>query len=856
MQARDLITLSAAMMLLMAVTVEGQPAQSGQSVEADFQECGAAATAQARERMEAAVTRIEAAAAGMERARPVDALVIRARVRTQCRIPFAPAMRQGELIGEANELLERALEMDAQHLVARFMLGMNHYRAPAFLGRTDAAVRELERVLRDHGTRAEPLVASAYLYLGELYERQRRSELAAQTWRRGAEQFPSDARLREKAGLPALVEADDSADGDPAGPVTAAAPDSLPRATPLTLPPLLVSVSTYSVDDPRAATRMTKQEVYTLPGGTADVFQTFQTLPGVTRVGDSGDLYVRGGDPAETPIYVDGARLFHPGRFETLNGSIFGVLDPSVMRTAYFSSGGFSARYGNALSGVVALETDRRPTTRRWRAGANLVSLGGTVWQPLGERAGMWATGMVTNTRPLLELHGRTGDYPASPTSRQVMAGVTVEPVDGLEVRVGMLGESDQTTALISSTGYQGPFRSESGARLGTAEVRAVSSDGRRVARLTMAASTRDSRFHFGVLERDHQDRQFGARLDGELKRSRVTLRAGLEGALLEALTDGTVPTGGTLAPGSATRRLDSEQREADHFGGYTEIEWRVARPLALLGGLRADALPGERGIAVDPRVAAAYSAGDWTFRLAGGSFSQGRWRTRYSLPSGGSPAGVPLRARHLVAGIQREGTPALRAEAYLKHYDDYVEEDGVSADAPQVVAGRAAGLDVLVRPQPLGPLAGWLTYSYLNSDVRLEDGSRVSSRYDVTHTLSAVGKLSMQAWELGLTSRYGTGRPFTPVLGTAPTAGGGFPAPVYGEIHSERLPTYYRLDGRLSRLMRVRGGMVVAYVEGLNLLDRGNVSGYTYDAEYRDRRPIRTFFGDRTLVFGVEAQF
>jgi vitamin B12 transporter len=848
MRARNLVVCVVAALLLPTGRGEGQePARSHQSVAADLAECTAAAAAESRERMEAASSRLEGTAAAMEAARPVDALVVSASVRTQCHVPFSSLMRRGELVAEANALLERALAMDAGHMVARFTLGMNHFHTPAFMGRTDDAVRELERLLRDHGDGTDAVIASTYLHLGELYERQGRTAMSARTWRRGAERFPSHAGLREKAG----------STGDPAGdpsPRPQRAAD--PPATAHALPPIHVAVSTYSVDDPRAATRVSKLEVYTMPGGTADVFQTFQTLPGVTRVSDSGDLYVRGGDPAETPIYVDGARLFHSGRFETLNGSIFGVFDPSVMRTAYFSSGGFSARYGNALSGIVALETDRRPTTPRWRAGANLVSAGGTVWQPLGERAGMWSTAMLTHAGLLLELHGRSDDYPESPTSRQLMVGVAVEPVDGLELRVGALDVADRTTALISAAGYDGPFRSVSGTRLATAEVRASSADGRALARLTLAASSRDSRFRFGVLERDHEDRQLGARLDGELERARITLRAGLEGARLEALTDGTVPAGGRVAPGSPTVHLDRDRHEADHLGGYTEVEWRASRRLALLGGVRADGLPGEAGPQVDPRLAAAYSAGGWTYRVGGGRFSQGRWRTRYALPDGGGPAGVPLRARHLVAGIQRDGAPALRAEAYIKRYDDYVAEHGAAADAPQVVAGRAAGLDVLVRPQAVGPVVGWLTYSYLHGEVELEDGTRWPSRYDVTHTLTAVGKLSVKEWELGLTSRYGTGRPHTPILGVSTTAGDGPPAPLYGKPHSQRLPAYFRVDGRLSRLTPMRGGLLATYVEGLNLLGRGNVMAYTYDAAYANPRPVRTFFGSRTLVLGVEAQF
>jgi hypothetical protein len=638
-----------------------------------------------------------------------------------------------------------------------------------------------------------------------------------------------------------------------------AAPRGAPADTPATaeyeLPPLVVEVSTYSVDDPRAATRLSKVDVYTMPGGTADIFQVFQTLPGVTRVTEGSELYVRGGDPAETPIYVDGTRLFYPGRFETLNGSIFGVLDPSVMRTAYFSSGGFSARYGNALSGVVALETEARPEGRRWRAGANLTSLGGTAWRRLGERGGMWSTGMLTHTRPLLEVHGRTDDYPESPRSAQAMVGFTHEPLPGLELRATALAESDHATARVSAAGHDGPFRSRAATRLAGAAVRVATPDGGAVARLSLGASVRESALEFGVIERDRTDRSAGARLDGQLARTWLSLRSGLEVARLGATTAGSVPAGEEVAPGSPSVTADREEG-ADHLGGYAELEVRVARRLALVAGLRADRLPGEDGWTEDTRLAAAYQRDRWTVRFGAGDFSQGRWRTRYALPDEGSPAGIPRRARHLVVGIQHDGAPALRVEAYVKRYDDFVADAGAAEAAPRVVAGRAAGLDLLVRPQAVGSLAGWLTYSYLSGEVELEDGARVPAPHDVTHTLTAVAKLAVGVWELGLTGRYATGRPRTPILGAAPPTAERRLAPLYGPIHSERMPRYSRLDGRVTRVVPLWGGMLATYLEGLNLLDRGNVMAYTYDSTYQNPRPVRTFFSRRTLVLGVEAQF
>jgi vitamin B12 transporter len=810
----------AAGLLGLAMVAGSGAAQTVMSAEAALSACGAAARAGDPGAAGTAAEDALAVARRIEAERPADALEVRARVLIQCRIPFAPFLRRGELLEAANRLLREALARDPAHLGARFALAMNHYHSPPFLGRTDDAIREFERLLADHDGSGDPRVAASRGYLAELYERTGRSAEGP------------DARA---------AEGEEAAGGAPA-----------PALPGYTLDPIVVEAGGYSMEDPRTATRLSRTEVYTMPGGTADVLQVFQTLPGVTQVTDGSDLYVRGGDPAETPVYVDGARLFYPGRFETLNGSLFGVLDPSVMRRAYFSSGGFSARYGNALSGVVELETDGRPVQPRWRAGLNLATLGGSLWRPAGDRAGIWGTAAVTRTDALLRLHGRSDDYPTSPRSLQGMIGLAAEPRDGLDLRVTALAEADRTVARVSSHGHDGPFRSRAATRLATAQARALSRDGRRGLRLSLSASMRDSGFRFGVLDRDREDRGAGVRLDGDMDRGRVHLRGGLEGARLASVVSGVVPAGPAVAPGSPVTVLDRDETEAHHLGGYGEVEARVAQRLAMIAGLRVDALPGEDGLSVDPRLAAAYRLDEWTLRAGAGLYSQGRWRIRSDVPDAGRPSGVPLRARHLAAGVQRDGPVAFRAEAYLKEYDDYVGD----GDGPALTEGRAAGLDVLVRWSGAGRVNGWLTYSLLDGELELADGGRVPSAYDVTHTAAAVARIAVgAAWELGFTGRYATGRPFTPITGAESTPEG-TAAPIYGRVHSERLPDYVRLDGRLTRVVPLSGGVLVGYLEGLNLLDRRNVMAYTYDADYRNRHPVDSFFAKRTLVLGMEAQF
>lgn len=843
-----------ATLMVLAMSTEPRSAASqeagGQTAERILAGCDAAAAAEDESAMNAAADRAEGLAATMDAdGLPVEGLVIRAEVLSRCRIPFAAPMRRGTLVDESNDLLIRALRRDPSHLGARFVLGMNHYATPAFLNRTEAAIEAFSRLIELHGDLRDQRVATAYLLLGELYARTGRDGDAARAWAAGASRFPDHPGLGEKANDPgpdaALI---------PPGPRNAAPPLAY------TLEPIVVESGGYSMDDVRAATRLSRTDVYTLPGGAADVLQAFQAMPGVTRVGDGADLYVRGGDAAESPVYVDGARLPYPGRFETLNGSMFGVLDPAALRRAYYSSGGFSSRYGNALSGIVDIETEGRPLERRWRLGANLTSLGGTLWQPLGSATGAWGTAMITSTRPLLVLHGRLDDYPDPPGSFQGMAGATWEPRPGVEVKGTALVESDATSARVSAYGYDGTFRSESRTRLVSASGRYLTRDGRAELRFSTGVSGNDGGFEFGVLDRDRADRSISSRLDAALERGRLQVRAGLELARMRAEREGTVPAEGALAPGSPVVILGLESEAATHAGLYGELETRVSERLAVIVGMRADELPGEATWTLDPRVGVAYRLADWTLRAGGGVFSQGRWRTRYEVPEPDRPSGIPLRADHLIAGVQHDGSVSLRAEAYYKRYRDYdMHPPGVEFigdPGPEALAGRTLGLDVLLQWTESERLTGWLTYSLIDAEIELAGGARVPSEFDATHTATAVARLSAgEAWEFGATVRYGTGRPFTPVVGATEPEPGRF-RPVYGAIHSARQSDYFRIDGRITRLHPTPGGFIVTYLEVLNLLDRANVAGYTYDATYRERLPIDSFFGDRTLVFGAEVRF
>ncbi len=99
-------------------------------------------------------------------------------------------------------------------------------------------------------------------------------------------------------------------------------------------------------------TKITPQEMKRLPsaGGEPDLAQYLQVIPGVVFSGDQGgQLYIRGGSPAQTGIYLDGVTIYNP--FHSIG--LFSVFETEAVRSVDVYTAGFGAQYGNRTSAVV-----------------------------------------------------------------------------------------------------------------------------------------------------------------------------------------------------------------------------------------------------------------------------------------------------------------------------------------------------------------------------------------------------------------------------------------------------------------------------------------------------------------------
>jgi len=173
----------------------------------------------------------------------------------------------------------------------------------------------------------------------------------------------------------------------------------------------------------------------------------------------------------------------------------------------------------------------------------------------------------------------------------------------------------------------------------------------------------------------------------------------------------------------------------------------------------------------------------------------------------------------------------------------------------PQITSATARGLDVIAQRALGAHVAGWIGYSLLDADVRLVDGRTARSPFDVTHSATASATATLDRhWSIGTTARYGTGAPITPIIGATRSSDGRY-TPIYGDVTSERLPAYARLDARVMRFIQTPGFLLTSFVEVINLTGRANTASVTWDASYTTRHSMHSFFASRTIVAGAEIQ-
>ena len=105
---------------------------------------------------------------------------------------------------------------------------------------------------------------------------------------------------------------------------------------------------------------LSREEIRRFPGGFEDVVRTVSTLPGVAinAAGGRNDLLVRGGGPSENLYVINNIEVPNINHFGTQgnSGGSLSFVNLDFVQDVTFSTGGFSAQYGDKMSSVLSLE--------------------------------------------------------------------------------------------------------------------------------------------------------------------------------------------------------------------------------------------------------------------------------------------------------------------------------------------------------------------------------------------------------------------------------------------------------------------------------------------------------------------
>jgi hypothetical protein len=659
---------------------------------------------------------------------------------------------------------------------------------------------------------------------------------------------------------------------------------------------IVVGAGAFRVPDaaPTSVRQLAAEELRRTPGGLLDVSRTLLSLPGVLGgVDNRNDLLVRGGGPGENAYYLDGIRIPQINHFATqgATGGALGLVNVDFIRETEFYTGAFPAKYGDALSSVLAIEN--RPGSPDGIKGD--VTVGATdAALTLDGPAGPDTNWLFSVRRSYLQYLFQVLGLPIRPDYWDAQFRVEAEPTARDRILLVGLGAIDDF-GIVQPTADDDFENREIAERVLDNDQRSytVGASWRRLfgdgyVRTTMSRSSSDYRFadrdREGVAVLSNQSVETDLRLtvDAEWARgSAWTLglgggvsRSGLDVAFLQRATPG-----GTL---TADLSWDDALGLWKSFT-YAQATRTVGRA-ALTAGLRADGVSAlESPGSLSPRTALRVSVSDAvTLNASAGVFHQSPALLSLSVREGDERVnlGLPqLRNRQFAAGGAWQASPGLRitAEGFLKSYDRVpvvaanpdIALPNLGGDYGFVGAeplrstgsGRARGVEIFAQQKLLGASYFLGAYTLSWSEFAGEDGVLRPSAWDRRHALDLTwGYRPGDAWEVGLKVRILSGLAYTPfdleksAEEYAVTSRGVLD---WSRVGALRTPAYARFDARGERRFSFDGWNGVLFLDVQNVLNRENVIGYSYteDPAFPDR--LRSFSGSTLLPsFGFSIEF
>lgn len=623
---------------------------------------------------------------------------------------------------------------------------------------------------------------------------------------------------------------------------------------------ITVLASRYEISGDTSTSKfeIDQHSIENMPDLGSDPIRITQRLPGAAASGASARAHFRGGELNEVSIILNGQRLFDPFHVRDYQ-NIFSTIDSRAIDRVEVFTGGFPAKFGDRMSGVVVLESIDPEDPRHTEIGISVFNTSFLLSGSDDDKRWLFSARRGNLDQVIDQKFGRPSYYDVFSQFEFSLGDNTTVSANALfaEDLVTVVLETDPDEREEASSDTQNvqawlQFDTEWSERL--ASRTAISYTGYDNRRL---GSTSDFEKVVANVRDDRDVTEVGFRQDWTYRPSDVHLLQWGFGTYISDATfsyDGSADYFGLTAlfPGQAatvTRSVNATP-SGGSYAVYVADRWKLSPTTVLEWGLRWDDqtytdLSSDSQLS--PRIGVLRRWGEKTeFRASWGRYHQSQGIQELQVEDGLSNYWPAQRADHLIAGVQHQFNDKLtmRVEAFHKDMQDvrprFENLFDPLALIPELQADRvrlepssakSAGLEVSLSGNR-GEFSWWSSYTL--SKVQDRIGGRNEPRsWDQRHALQGGVGWSMQKWDVSIAAGAHSGWRTTDLnLMEGALDGDGEPTfvAVPGLRNALELGEFASLDFRISRRFDVRRGSLSAFFEVSNTLNRRNTCCVDWD--------------------------
>ena len=616
---------------------------------------------------------------------------------------------------------------------------------------------------------------------------------------------------------------------------------------------------------------LSRETLETIPQLGEDIYRAVSRLPGVSADDFSAKFSVRGGSGDELYVSLDGLELVEPFHLKDVGGA-FSIIDIQTLGTASLSTGGFSAEYGDRLTGVFTLKTsDPRTDGVHGSVGVSAMNARATLQGGFAGGKGGW----LFSARPgYLDVALKFTEIRDSiqPRYHDLFAKAQYDLPGGGRIAVHALRAGDSFRFLKKDepnifSNYQSSYGWVTwddqlvGGRL---RMQTVISKGA-LAWQRHGENYATSGAQTALIDDTRSLDRIGLRQDWTFDATpRLMFKWGADAKRETATYDYFRLLGVLRSDGTRAGRNDSVSTRvaprADKLALYFAPRVQILSSLTLEVGARYDRSTLTDESILSPRLNVSWQPHERTaVRAAWGGYSQSQPLFSLQAEDGVSTFARAERAEQRTLGVEQSlpsGVTA-RVEAYERRLTHargrYTNLGGDLWLFPELLwdrtlVARTAGRDRGVELQLARSGAERMDWSVgyaLSSSTDQVEGRTVPRAFDQRHAVHADWSVHPRnnSWRLSVGGLWHSGWPYTPTIlsvdtvKNTPTEFAISTSRTPGELHSARLRSYHRVDVRWTKYFHTRAGRLAVFGEVYNLFGTVNPRGFWRDATVKDRQ-------------------